>query len=280
MARCGCQGASCSCVVTGSGGVTVTGSGSAANPYVVTSDLNVAVNDSSTVDMVLTGDGSDANPYQITSVATIELDELTDVDTAGSATGQVLAKQADGIYRFVAPTTAPAGTIVVGNGIEGDGSAGNPLAVKLAPSSGLISDGTGLRAEGGGVWTAYTPTWTATTTNPTLGNGTLLGFYSQTGKTVHFSIELTIGSTTKRGVGYYRFSPPVPAAANRRMVMPLRVYVVGVAEYAGQVTISNAFGLGNLVIATSTAGSYVTHSTPASLPSGSVITISGTYEAA
>ena len=65
---------------------------------------------------------------------------------------------------------------------------------------------------GVGVWANFTPTWTATTTNPTLGNGTLTGRFVQIGKTVHFSMILTLGSTTTIGSGNYRFSLPVACA--------------------------------------------------------------------
>lgn len=44
----------------------------------------------------------------------------------------------------------------------------------------------------GGAWTSYTPTLTPTA----IGNGTIVASYIKRGKTVHFKIKLTIGSTT------------------------------------------------------------------------------------
>lgn len=44
-------------------------------------------------------------------------------------------------------------------------------------------------------WQAWTPTWT----NLTVGNGTLDAKYAQIGKTVHFRLKLTFGSTTSIG---------------------------------------------------------------------------------
>jgi hypothetical protein len=58
-------------------------------------------------------------------------------------------------------------------------------------------------------WTSYTPTWSASTTNPTLGNGTMVGFYDQVGKTVDFVMRITFGTTTTAGTGNYTFSLPV-----------------------------------------------------------------------
>ena len=63
-----------------------------------------------------------------------------------------------------------------------------------------------------GLWSNFSPEWTATTTNPTLGNGTLTGRFVQIGKTVHFSMILALGSTTTIGSGNYRFSLPVACA--------------------------------------------------------------------
>lgn len=63
----------------------------------------------------------------------------------------------------------------------------------------------------GDPWTAYTPTWSATTTNPTLNNGTLSGAYIQAGKLIHFRVVLTFGSTTNPGSGGWYFTlPAVP----------------------------------------------------------------------
>lgn len=56
---------------------------------------------------------------------------------------------------------------------------------------------------------AYTPAWTASTTNPTLGNGTLTGRIIHAGKFVYLSWDLTIGSTTTLGSGVYGWSIPV-----------------------------------------------------------------------
>lgn len=59
-----------------------------------------------------------------------------------------------------------------------------------------------------GAWTTYTPTWTALTTNPSLGNGTLIGKYSLNGKTCSAHVNLTMGSSTGYGSGDWRFALP------------------------------------------------------------------------
>jgi len=64
-------------------------------------------------------------------------------------------------------------------------------------------------------WTAYTPSWTASTTNPVLNNGTLVGRYRRpTGADlVIVEVRLTIGSTTTFGSGTYWISVPVTPSA-------------------------------------------------------------------
>lgn len=62
-------------------------------------------------------------------------------------------------------------------------------------------------------WTTYTPSWGASTTNPTLGNGTLVGRYFKIGSFVFVRIGLNIGSTTGIGSGAYSFALPFTPAA-------------------------------------------------------------------
>jgi len=147
MARCGCSGQTCSCkVVAGSGPISVTGSGSGSNPYTVNVERAFEVNDTASVDLTLTGTGATADPYVLSADATIALDDITDVDTSGASTGDVLALQSGGGFALNPPSTASPGAVVTGNGIEGDGSGGDPLTITLAPNSGLSLSASGLAA--------------------------------------------------------------------------------------------------------------------------------------
>lgn len=104
-------------------------------------------------------------------------------------------------------------------------SASARAATITSPAEGMVSwlqdtnslevyDGSAWRGVfyGATAWTTYTPSWTATTTNPSLGNGTLVGSYMKVGTTCHLSIQLVIGSTTNKGSGTYRFSLPFTTA--------------------------------------------------------------------
>lgn len=59
-------------------------------------------------------------------------------------------------------------------------------------------------------WTTFTPTWGATTTNPTIGNGTLAGRWLRIGKTARIWYQITIGSTTTFGSGIWVLNTPAP----------------------------------------------------------------------
>lgn len=65
-------------------------------------------------------------------------------------------------------------------------------------------------------WEAYAVQWRASTTNPTLGNGVLEGWWRyMDDKMIAVRIRLLVGSTTNVGVGQYRFTLPRSAAAGQ-----------------------------------------------------------------
>ena len=85
--------------------------------------------------------------------------------------------------------------------------------------------------------TAYTPIWTASTTNPTLGNGTLVGSYIKLEQLCWMEVHLTFGSTTNAGVGVYAFTAPFNAVnistPNYRQAFDLIMLNDGIGWYTG-----------------------------------------------
>lgn len=277
MARCGCAGGTCSCVVQGSGSIAVTGSGTAANPYVVSGGGKVTVADTATVDLTLTGAGTQASPYLLSAAATVTLDALTDVSTAGATTGQVLAKKGDGSWGPQAAPTAAPGVIVVSGGIEGDGSAGNPLSVKLAPNSGLTETASGLAVSGGAGATAYTPLLEAEQSGAiSIGNGTIVGEYVELGKLVEFGIEIEIGSTTQRGSGYWMLSLPTPVGVNSLGIFHFQLSAVGSGDYTGLARIESG-KLMRLQINAGAKATAMSSGFPTYLGAGSILSGFGHY---
>ena len=127
----------------------------------------------------------------------------------------------------------------------------------------------------GGAWAAFTPTWTASTTNPTLGNGTLVGRYMQAGKLVFFTIDLTIGSGTLLGSGQYLFTLPATAVRGAELAISATLTMKqGTNRNSGGAILVNT-GTVRLMQATGA----VTPSSPFAWASGDVISLAGQYEA-
>lgn len=144
MARCGCSGTGCSCLVQGGTGIEVDGAGTENNPYVISSTGGgsgggggLTVADTATIDMVLLGTGTTEEPYVLSGNATVSMDELLDVADQDPTEGQVLAWNGT-VWQPIPATTAPAGAIAVGSGLLGDGSAGDPLRIDPTSTAGFV----------------------------------------------------------------------------------------------------------------------------------------------
>jgi len=91
-----------------------------------------------------------------------------------------------------------------------------------------------------GNWQAYTVSWIASTTNPSIGNGTLVGRYTQIGKTIMGNIFIKMGSTTTFGSGYWRFSlPKISASSNMQYMGHFAILDSGTCFYVGAILINN-----------------------------------------
>lgn len=65
----------------------------------------------------------------------------------------------------------------------------------------------------------YTPAWTASTTNPTLSNGTIYGGFNVNGTLCTIWVRLVIGVSTNTGSGNWAFSLPITASTASLMYM-------------------------------------------------------------
>lgn len=117
--------------------------------------------------------------------------------------------------------------------------------------------------------------WHATTTAPTIGNGTLVGSYSRRGKILTLRQLVAFGSTTTNGVGGYLF--PLPFAADTSLFSELGaayIQIPGVGVYTGSARVT-ADGL-NVEIYVSTTG-LVGAASPGAWAVGSTIEFQITY---
>ena len=136
----------------------------------------------------------------------------------------------------------------------------------------------------GSAWTAYTPTWGASTTNPTIGNGSIAGAYRQLGKTIMFRAQVSFGTTTTFGAGGHTLTAPVTQIAGVR-TMQAGVLVNAGTEYAiwGQM-IGNTSNMSIRYVNTGTTSALTPFgaANPVALTAASPngFWISGTYEAA
>lgn len=137
----------------------------------------------------------------------------------------------------------------------------------------------------GDAWTAYTPTWTAVGTAPVLGNGTISGWYLESGKTIDFRIVLTAGSTTTFGTGAWRFTFPFTAIYSNRAFAANGLFtdVSGPASWpvvgARCITTGTFEALCPNALGDTRAG-LVTTATPYTWATGDVLEVIGRYERA
>lgn len=140
-------------------------------------------------------------------------------------------------------------------------------------SAGLIS-GTGISL---GAWTAWTPTVGGGTW--AIGNGTFTGgAYCQIGKTVHFRVRITWGTTSVFGAAGLNLTLPVtPGGNNHTLVHGFAYDASASARYPlGGNIISSLLTLYNIVSPVTTVISTV----PFTWVSTDMVDICGTYEAA
>jgi|TARA_Y100000034_G_C6741159_1_gene328872 hypothetical protein len=121
------------------------------------------------------------------SRAIVTADALSSSGVQNTITVRMLGETAEHTIPYVGPSPAVGDTVRIE-------WRGQPTAV------GVI---------GGGAWTTYTPAWTATTTNPTIGNGTLTGAYRMVGRTsMVWRMTMVYGSTSTAGSGTWSFGLP------------------------------------------------------------------------
>ena len=129
-----------------------------------------------------------------------------------------------------------------------------------------------------GTWQSYTPTWTASTTNPSIGNGTLSGRYFQIGKLVYCQFTMRAGSTTTFGSGLWRFSypvAPVGTSANLYQVGSVHAADSGTANYNGITQYAGATYM-SLII----NNNWVSATAPFTWANGDYLEVNTIYEAA
>jgi hypothetical protein len=145
-------------------------------------------------------------------------------------------------------------------------------------STGTTSVGIPAAAVKQEAWTTYTPTWTASGTAPVKNNGTITGKYIQIGKTVHYIIYFSAGSTTTYGTGTYAFSLPV-TAENDVVSYTGSAYLLdsGTSHYS---VVSRITAGASTVVLYNQSSQQIGATNPFTFAQNDRIDISGTYQVA
>jgi hypothetical protein len=140
-----------------------------------------------------------------------------------------------------------------------------------AVTSSKLATGAG---EPGGAWTSWTPTFS----NFTIGSGTVSGRYTQIGKTVIFTLEVTLSSSTMGSIP--TFTLPVTSRTYKTsfMVGSGQIEDVSVAGYP-LIAKWNSTTVARLLYRT-TVDANITSSAPMSWGNTDNFSLTGTYEAA
>jgi hypothetical protein len=153
------------------------------------------------------------------------------------------------------------------------------LAIQTLATDIDTSVGSGLLA-----WTSYTPVWSGNGTAPTIGNGTISGNFCQIGKTVHFNIAWSLGSTSTVGTSTrYTVTLPITAKANQALTGSGLYFDTSASNYypfflRNSTTLIDTmfFSVGP----TSITGNVLAAAKPVVPATGDSYTLTGTYEAA
>jgi hypothetical protein len=127
-------------------------------------------------------------------------------------------------------------------------------------------------------WTTFTPVWTASGTTPVIGNGTLQGWYRESGTDmIDMAWRWVAGSTTTYGTGTWYFSSPIAASADSilRGVGPAYISDLGTADKCGCIKFVTA-----TTIAFIAATTIITPTTPQTFANGDSLLGAMSYEPA
>jgi len=136
-----CDASACSCLINVGEGLTIEGSGTPTNPYLISLEAPALLGllqfqDTDSVDFQVTGSATTEDPMKVKAIATVKLSSLADVDdpSGGPADGESPVYHGTfptGHWEFGTLPPAPAGAVNANGGILGIGSVGDPLHLNV-----------------------------------------------------------------------------------------------------------------------------------------------------
>jgi hypothetical protein len=132
----------------------------------------------------------------------------------------------------------------------------------------------------GGAWLAWTPSLTNWAVG-TGGSAALTAYYTQIGKTIHFVLNATLGTSGQSMGTSPTFSVPV-TATSRTHNLSSQYNVGGAGAFIGIASVSatTATMFYHAVSGANVKRTNITATAPATWAAGDIVRVSGTYEAA
>lgn len=125
----------------------------------------------------------------------------------------------------------------------------------------------------------YTPSWTTSGSAPSLGDGTLNGRYTLSGRICTAQIELVAGSATTFGTGQFQFSLPFAASSSSLRTNGIgRLSDAGAGFHIGMVEVNPTSSVA--VIYSNNTANLVQSNSPFTWASGDTLRFTVTYEIA
>lgn len=134
--------------------VTVDGLGTPQEPLIISVTTDLAVEDNEVFNLILDGNGELDSPWRLQAAfaPTATLNDLPDVQAVNPPSGYVLTwNTADQKWEPAPPSVVPPGSVLHGNGITGDGSAGLPLTAVGDGTRYIQITGAGIGLNDGGL---------------------------------------------------------------------------------------------------------------------------------
>jgi hypothetical protein len=125
----------------------------------------------------------------------------------------------------------------------------------------------------------YTPVWTTTGTAPSLGNGTLTGRYTITGRLCTVQFKLTAGSTTTFGTGNFQITLPFVSSGGQEAQGISRIVDDTVGYYVAVINVSSNSSIMTFYTTTSVTA-IVSEAVPMTWATNDFIAGTITYEIA
>ncbi len=117
--------------------------------------------------------------------------------------------------------------------------------------------------------------WNASTTDPTLGDGTIVARWREFGDLVFVHFEITRGSTTNNGNGIYTFTLPFAPSTTSNQIMPGALHLVTTAN---RLPLYAAISTAGTISSINTTGGRIGSAT--GLVTGDQLIVDGFYQPA